>query len=43
MKYKDYAMKFDVEKWNIAPEVNRRMDAIKYGREADLHGWLYEV
>ncbi|MEO6231249.1 MAG: branched-chain amino acid aminotransferase [Ferruginibacter sp.] len=43
LKYKDFVMQFDVEKWSIAPEVNRRMDAIKYGTEADLHGWLYKV
>ncbi|CAN5505844.1 branched-chain amino acid aminotransferase [soil metagenome] len=43
LKYKDFVMKFDVEKWSIAPEINRRMDAIKYGKEADLHSWLYKV
>ncbi len=43
LKYKDFIMQFDVEKWSIAPEVKRRMDAIKYGKEADLHGWLYKV
>ena len=43
LMYKDYAMKFDVEKWSIAPEVKRRMDAIKYGQEPDVHGWLYKI
>ncbi|MCW3094015.1 MAG: branched-chain amino acid aminotransferase [Ferruginibacter sp.] len=43
LKYKDYVMKFDVEKWTIAPEVKRRMDGIKYGLEPDVHGWLYKI
>jgi branched-chain amino acid aminotransferase len=43
LQYKNYNMKFDVEKWTIAPEVKRRMDAIKYGLDPDLRGWLYKV
>lgn len=43
LKYKDYAMEFDVDKWTIAPEVKRRMDAIKYGLEPDTYGWLYKI
>jgi branched-chain amino acid aminotransferase len=43
LQYKNYNMKFDVEKWTIAPEVKRRMDAIKYGLEPDVRGWLYKV
>jgi branched-chain amino acid aminotransferase len=41
--YKDYAMKFDVEKWAIAPEIKRRMDAIKYGQEPDVYEWMYKI
>ncbi|MEP7144068.1 MAG: branched-chain amino acid aminotransferase [Ferruginibacter sp.] len=43
LKYKDDVMNFDVEKWNIAPEIKRRMDAIRYGQEPDIYGWLYKV
>lgn len=43
LKYKEFVMKFDVEKWSIAPEIKRRMDAIKYGQEPDIHGWLYKI
>ncbi len=43
LKYKDYIMNFDVEKWTATPEVKRRMDAVKYGLEPDTHGWLYKV
>ena len=43
LKYKEFVMKFDVEKWSIAPEIKRRMDAIKYGQEPDIYGWLYKI
>ena len=43
LKYKEYVMNFDVDTWTIAPEVKRRMDAIKYRQEPDTHGWLYKV
>ena len=43
LKYKEFVMKFDVEKWSIAPEIKRRMDAIKYGEEPDVYGWLYKI
>ena len=43
LKYRDFSMNFDVEKWTVAPEVKRRMDAIKYGKEPDLYGWLYKI
>ncbi len=41
--YKDYAMKLEVDKWTVAPEVKRRMDAVKYGNEPDIHGWMYKI
>ncbi len=43
LNYKNYAMIFEVEKWKAAPEVKRRMDAIKYGMEADNNGWMYKI
>ena len=43
LKYKEFVMKFDMEKWSIAPEIKRRMDAIKYGQEPDVYGWLYKI
>jgi branched-chain amino acid aminotransferase len=41
--YKDYAMKFDVDTWTIAPEVKRRMDDIRYGLQEDKHNWLWRI
>jgi len=43
LKYKDYVMAFDVASWKTAPEVKRRMDAIKYGLEPDVHGWMDKI
>lgn len=43
LKYKEFEMKFDTGSWSIAPEVKRRMDAIKYGEAADEHGWMFRV
>jgi branched-chain amino acid aminotransferase len=43
LRYKDTVMTFDESKWTIAPEVKRRMDAIKYGTAPDTHGWMFKV
>lgn len=43
LTYKDYQMKFVVENWVTAPEIKDRMDAIKYGKITDTHGWLFKV
>jgi branched-chain amino acid aminotransferase len=41
--YKDYAIKFDVDTWTIAPEVKKRMDDIRYGTTVDKHNWLWKI
>lgn len=43
LRYKDFVMTFDVEKWRTAPEVKRRLNAIRYGQEPDTHGWMLKV
>jgi len=43
LRYKDFVMNFDVDKWKVTPEIKRRMTAIKEGKEADKHGWMYKV
>lgn len=43
LRYKDYVMNFDVEKWKIAPEIKTRMDAIKDGSVEDRFGWMVKV
>lgn len=43
LRYKDFVMHFDVYKWQTAPEVKRRMGAIKEGRSVDKYDWMYKV
>ncbi|HTC00588.1 MAG TPA: branched-chain amino acid aminotransferase [Ferruginibacter sp.] len=43
LKYKDYAMKFDIASWKTAPELKRRLEAIHIGAEPDTHGWLNQI
>ena len=43
LRYKDYVMEFNVDKWKTAPELKRHLNAIRYGQEADTHGWMYKV
>lgn len=41
--YKDFVMKFDVEKWKVAPEIKARMVAIKNGTAEDKFGWMVKA
>jgi len=43
LRYKDYVMEFDVEKWQTAPELKKRMNDIRYGQAADRFGWMYKI
>lgn len=43
LRYKDYVMRFDVERWKTAPELKRKLNEIRYGNEADKHGWMYKI
>ena len=43
LRYKDFTMHFDVDKWQTAPEVKKRMTAIKEGRSEDKYEWMYKV
>lgn len=43
LRYKDYEMHFDTDNWKVAPEVKKRLNAIREGNAADTHGWLYKI
>ena len=43
LKYKDFVMNFDTEKWTVTPEIKKRLDAIREGRVADKYGWMFRV
>jgi branched-chain amino acid aminotransferase len=43
LRYKDYIMHFNVDKWQTAPELKKRLNAIRYGTSADTHNWMMKV
>ena len=43
LRYKDYEMKFDTDKWQTAPELKRRLNDIREGKAEDVYGWMYKV
>jgi branched-chain amino acid aminotransferase, group II len=43
LRYKDFVMNFDVDKWQTAPKVKKRMTEIKEGRSEDKYEWMYKV
>jgi branched-chain amino acid aminotransferase len=43
LKYKDFTMHFDTDKWQTAPEVKKRLNAIREGKATDTHNWMFKV
>ena len=43
LRYKDFTMHFDVDKWKTAPELKTRLSAIREGRAFDKYEWMYKV
>jgi branched-chain amino acid aminotransferase len=43
LKYKDFVMKFDVEKWKAAPALKLMLSEIKGGRREDKHNWMWRI
>lgn len=43
LRYKDYTMHFDVDKWKIAPKIKNKLSAIREGRAQDKYDWMYKV
>jgi branched-chain amino acid aminotransferase len=43
LKYKDYIMQFDVNKWKTAPALKKRITDIRERRTEDKHGWMWKV
>lgn len=41
--YKDFTMNFDTDKWEVAPEIKTRMDAIKSCTSEDKYGWMVKI
>lgn len=43
LRYKDYVMEFDVDKWQTAPALKKQLNGIRYGQVPDNHGWMFKV
>jgi len=43
LRYKDYVMEFDTDKWTVSREVKTRMNDIREGKVTDKYGWLVKV
>ncbi len=43
LKYKEYIMLFDTDKSTVAVELKARLNAIRDGKAADTHGWMYKI
>ena len=43
LRYKDFDMQFATDKLEVAPEIKKRMNAIKEGKAEDIYGWMIKV
>ncbi len=43
LRYKDYVMEFDVDKWKTAPTLKKWLADIREGRREDKYGWMWKV
>jgi branched-chain amino acid aminotransferase len=43
LKYKDYIMQFDINKWKTAPTLKKWITDIREGRREDKYGWMFKV
>lgn len=43
LRYKDFVMTFDSDKWKVAPAIKRTLNDIKEGRSEDKYGWMVKV
>ena len=43
LRYKDFLMEFDVDKWSIGPRIKDLMSGIKEGRIEDKYNWMVKI
>ena len=43
LRYKDYVMEFDVDKWKTAPTIKKWLTDIREGRREDKYHWMWKV
>lgn len=43
LRYQDFVMEFDVDKWQHAPAIRKQLLDIREGTQPDNHGWMLKV
>lgn len=43
LRYKDFVMTFETEKWEVSPMIKSWLTDIREGRREDKHGWMVRV
>lgn len=43
LRYKDFVMKFDVEKWKTAPTIKQWLTEIREGKREDKYNWMWKI
>jgi branched-chain amino acid aminotransferase len=43
LRYKDFVMEFDTDKWKTAPTVKKWMTDIREGRREDKYNWMWRI
>jgi branched-chain amino acid aminotransferase len=43
LKYKDYVMQFDTDKWRTSPMLKKWLTDIREGRREDKYGWMWKI
>ena len=43
LRYKDFVMQFDVDKWKTAPMLKKWLTDIREGRREDKYGWMWRI
>jgi branched-chain amino acid aminotransferase len=43
LRYKDYIMEFEVDKWKTAPAIKEKLNNIRYGKVPDNYDWMLSI
>lgn len=43
LRYKDFVMQFDVDKWKTAPQLKKWLTDIREGRREDKYNWMVKI
>lgn len=43
LRYKDFAMEFQVDGWKTAPELKHRLNGIREGKRPDTYHWMQKI